>query len=245
MSKLDHDARRILELTRQARTPTDADKARVERLLAGALVLGSTTAHAAGGSATSKMVGTAFATKWLAVIALAVSGAAAYAGWHAWGASRATAAHATVTAATPAPTAVTAATPANDAPVDGVTSAPTAVTSATAANDVPDVVESPTRAVVTAARAGVRATLPEELDLLHAAQAKWRAGNAGAALALLGEHRQRYPRSELAPERDALTVLSLCATGRAAEAHKIAARFLRNARHSPLRASVEESCGGK
>jgi hypothetical protein len=96
-----------------------------------------------------------------------------------------------------------------------------------------------------ASQHALRGTLPEELDLLHDAQSKWRAGNASAALALLAEHRARFPHSDLAPERDALTVLSLCATSHTAEARRLAQRFLKHARSSPLRTAVEESCGGE
>jgi hypothetical protein len=51
MTELDADAERLLALTRQAHTPSAADKARVDRLLGGALLLGATSAHAASGSA--------------------------------------------------------------------------------------------------------------------------------------------------------------------------------------------------
>ena len=88
-------------------------------------------------------------------------------------------------------------------------------------------------------------TLSEELDLLHDAQSKWRAGNALAALSLLSEHKKRFPRSQLGSERDALTILSLCATNRTDEARRLAQRFLQTAQRSPLRTSVEESCGGR
>jgi hypothetical protein len=234
MMELDHDARRLLELTRQSRTPTATDKARVERLLGGALLLGGASAHAASGGAASKMFGTALATKWAGIALLAVASGAGYFGWHAWRASHDAArpSSAMVAAVVPVETALAGArVPAAPAP---------------AAEEVAD---TPSRAVAPPATptrsTGVHGTLPEELDLLHEAQAKWRAGNASSALGLLSEHRQRFPRSQLGPERDALTVLSLCATSRTAEAKKLARRFLQTAKHSPLRASVEESCGGK
>ena len=44
--------------------------------------------------------------------------------------------------------------------------------------------------------------------------------------------------------RDALAVLSLCATNRTAEARRLARHFLATAPRSPLKRSVEESCGG-
>jgi hypothetical protein len=59
------------------------------------------------------------------------------------------------------------------------------------------------------------------------------------------QHRKRYPHSQLASERDALTVLSLCAINRTIEARAIARRFLRTAQRSPFKTSVEESCAGR
>jgi hypothetical protein len=98
-----------------------------------------------------------------------------------------------------------------------------------------------------AARVGVHAkpveaSLPAELDLLHDAQSQWRVGNAAGALALLETHRKRFPHSQLAAERDALTVLSLCRTNRTSEARAVAKRFLQTTPRSPLRTTVEESC---
>jgi hypothetical protein len=237
MTELDQDARRVLELTRQARTPTDDDKARVERLLGSALLLGATSAHAAGGGAASKVVGTTLAAKWAGVALLAVAGGAGYAGWRTWQVPQeSTAAAITATAPERPSEPVRAA----DVPVPAAEPVtPDESPDKEAARSVARPTASPARA------SAARGTLPEELDLLHDAQAKWRAGNASAALGLLSEHRRRFPRSMLGPERDALTVLSLCATNRTAQAKQLAHRFLQTAQHSPLRTSVEESCGGK
>jgi hypothetical protein len=245
VTDLDRDARHILELTRRARTPTAHDKARLQRRLAGALLFGATSAQA-GNAATSKVVAGTLSAKWGAIALLAVAGGAAYAGLralHGDATGAATAAHIaaagpSVASAAEAPSPTATEAPASvvaDAPANAPTKAPSI-----AASDGP--VQDGARS---APKRTARATLPEELDLLHDAQAKWRAGNATAALALLAEHRSRFPHSELAPERDALTVLSLCATNRTAEAKRLAQRFLKHAKNSPLRSAVEESCGGK
>jgi hypothetical protein len=231
MMELDREARRLLEITREARTPSARDKARVDRLLGAALALGSATAHAASGGAATKMVGTAAAIKWTGIALLAIGGAG-YVGWRATH-------H--VTPPTPA-AAVAPDTAAPEAPAPGLPGGAAAESEAAA----PPQTEPREERAPRAPRAKVsETTLPEELDLLHDAQSKWRAGSAAAALSLLSEHRKRFPRSQLAPERDALTVLSLCATNRAAEARKLARRFLQTAQRSPLRTSVEESCGGR
>jgi hypothetical protein len=234
MMDLDPEARRILELTRDARTPSVRDKARVDRLLGAALALGSATSHAASGGAATKVVGTATAIKWAGIALLAIGGTG-YVGWR-------------VSHRAPPPSPVVAVEPAAAA-----SEAPAPIGTGVAAAEPAAPAESreesgSLRAGTTPRSSRAKAsegTLPEELDLLHDAQSKWRAGNAAAALSLLSEHRKRFPRSQLASERDALTVLCLCATNRAAEARKLARRFLQAAQRSPLRTSVEESCGGR
>jgi hypothetical protein len=73
----------------------------------------------------------------------------------------------------------------------------------------------------------------------------WRAREAAGALALLNEHRARFPHSTLQLERDALQVLTLCELGKTADAARLARSVLAAAPHSPLRASLEESCALK
>jgi len=230
--ELDREAKRILELTRQARMPSADDKERVARRLGGALALGAMTAHA-GTSMTTKSVGTALVSKWAVVAMVAAAGGAGYLGLRTRPAQPQVR---TSIAASPA------GLPAHEQEALGPTLAEPLVTP-------PEVsalerAEEP-RHPAAAKSAAPHATLSEELDLLHEAQAKWRSGNASAALALVAEHRSRFPHSALGPERDALAVLSLCATNRATEAKRLARHFLATTPHSPLKTSVEESCGGK
>jgi hypothetical protein len=237
MMDLDPEARRLLDLTRESRSPTLEDKARIERLLGAALMLGGTTAHAATGGAATKAFGTTLATKWVGVALVAMASGAGYVGWRASHPSR-NAAPVAVTTPAPVPP------PAEEAAIANAAAAPVSAPEPVAENDADESHAAKQFAPRTHGRA-TSGTLPEELDLLHEAQSKWRSGNASAALSLLEQHRKRYPRSQLAPERDALTILSLCATNREAAARKLGHRFLQNASHSPLRTSVEESCGGK
>jgi hypothetical protein len=225
MTDWDPETSRLLASARLARTPGARDKARVERKLAAALALGAaSTAHAGSAAATTK----ALAFKWAAGAAvIAAVGAAGY-----WGSSvpgqRPHDAAAT-TAVAAMPTAIpseAASVPAAPVPVEA------------SSNDARG--ESHPRAS-NVARAS---TLSEELDLLHDAQARWRQGDATRALALLEKHRALFPKSQLVPERNALTVLSLCALHRTADARRVAQRFLKSAARSPLRTSVEESCAG-
>jgi hypothetical protein len=86
--------------------------------------------------------------------------------------------------------------------------------------------------------------LAEETRLLRDADAATRAGDAPRALALLAEHARRFPRGVLGEERDAETVLALCAAGRTSEARAAAQRFLAARPGSPLAGRVRSSCGG-
>ncbi|HEY3595325.1 MAG TPA: hypothetical protein VGL13_15670, partial [Polyangiaceae bacterium] len=224
------EARRLLELTRAARTPSDGDRARVERRIAAALPLVSPSSPRSGWAAVkAKLVAAPLAK--LAIGSLGIAAIASIAYWRRPARPSNEAAPAVV--ATEAPAVVETAAPIVDPPtvVPAAVPEPMFIAPATPV--------APHRAHAKPTASG---TLPEEIDLLHDAQAKWRAGDAPGALALLSLHRERYPHSELAPERDALRVLSLCATGNVIEARRVAKHFLERSPRSPLRASIEESC---
>jgi hypothetical protein len=84
--------------------------------------------------------------------------------------------------------------------------------------------------------------LAEEARLLREAETARRGGDIAAATARLDEHRRRFPRGELATERDAARVLVLCDAGRAADARRLAVRFLRRHPRSPLADRVRSAC---
>jgi hypothetical protein len=234
---LDPQARRLLELTRQAHTPRPRDKARMDQLLGPTLALGPSSVRAAPRVAARNWLGTTSAAKWSSIALLAMAGGAAYFAWRAPHVAQ---------APLPPPPPLAAAAPslAAAAGVDPEANAAAIAepNEATADEHAPSTIRTRTTARVAAHPKLVEATLPAELDLLHDAQSQWRAGNAAGALSLLEKHRKRFPRSQLAAERDALTVLSLCRTNRTAEARAVAKRFLQTTPRSPLRTSVEESC---
>jgi hypothetical protein len=265
MMDLDPRARRILELTREARTPSALDKARVERLVAvGIGLAAASTAHAASGTTVSKATGALVSLKWAAGVALfAAAGAVGYAEWRASMPSHVVAGPSVSTTARVAAVPDQARNASSPDRRGASTVSPAPVVSESPSESLGTAASAKDKAKVEA-RARVRAaaehpegwserarapsaenTLSDELDLLHDAQFKWRSGDAAGALSLLALHRKRFPRSELGPEREALTVLALCATGRTDDARQLAARFLRSAKRSPLRTSVEESCGGR
>jgi hypothetical protein len=63
-------------------------------------------------------------------------------------------------------------------------------------------------------------------------------------LALLDDHRARFPGSALSPERDAERIFALCAAGRTSAARSAAASFLASHPSGPLASRVRSSCGG-
>jgi hypothetical protein len=229
--ELDPEARRLLDLTREARTPNAEDKRRVERSLSRSLGLAAfSLATGASSAATAKSAPAALALKWtvsLAVPALVVASAATYFhGRTPEGSAPRVVEPAVVIAPSMAPAAPEA-SPRGATETEALTRAPA---------DPP-----PTPRAAPATQPKKSETLEAELDLLHDAQVK-RSSDPEGALALLATHRKRYPKSVLGLEREALRVLCLCAAGRTAEAKEVARRSFKNAPRSPLKASVEESC---
>jgi hypothetical protein len=85
--------------------------------------------------------------------------------------------------------------------------------------------------------------LMAELTLLRQAQRALREGDARRALDLAARHAALYPRSQMTLERGALRVFAFCALGRKAEARALARELIAAAPSSPMRKSLEESCG--
>ncbi len=108
------------------------------------------------------------------------------------------------------------------------------------ADAAPQIVSS--RAVRPKPKMRDAAQLAEEARLLRDAETARRGGDVGLATQRLDEHRRRFPRGALATEREAARILVLCDAGRAAEAKKLAARFLRRYPRSPLADRVRSAC---
>jgi hypothetical protein len=250
---LDPESRRILEIARAARTPSAQDKARVGRRFALALGLSAgaasaaSPAQAAAGVSMAESTAKVLALKWWAGGAVVLAAALA-----SYAALPPAAPH--VPAAAPQASAASAAAPAQRAASAPPAAAPGAAAPAIELADGPAAL--PAAEPVVAARAqqptarrrtaaATKPTLAAELELLHRAQAAWRAREAERALSLVNQHRARYPRSRLRHERDALQVLSLCELGRRSQATRAARALLARDPRSPLRAAIERSCGLK
>lgn len=81
--------------------------------------------------------------------------------------------------------------------------------------------------------------LAEEVALLTRAEKEFHAGNFKLALAATDEHRQKFPKGVLAPERVNLRVQLLCSMGRNDDAHSEATRL---ERLSPGHVKLADAC---
>lgn len=199
--------RRVIELSRAARTPGEADKRRVRAALAlslGAVAGGATGAAVASTATAAKGTATLLGARVIAAVLLAAS---AGTGAYVW---------------------------LRKAPAPVVETAPVQPAAA------PAPVVEPIQPTLPAAP--VEDPLLAEVSLLQRAQRALRAGQPKEAMELAARHATLYPTSQMALERDALRVFSLCALGRKAEARTLARALLAQAPTSPLRASLEESC---
>jgi hypothetical protein len=80
-----------------------------------------------------------------------------------------------------------------------------------------------------------------ELELLQRAHAAFTRRDFSLALTLVAERTRRFPRGQLAEQREALRVRSLAGSGHADEAHRAAAAFAVRFPRSVLLSRVEGS----
>jgi len=127
---------------------------------------------------------------------------------------------------------------------------PVAPPSARAANVARTLPEAP--AVPAASDVPVKPTRPRrfvarvdpfaaELDLLQRAHGAYTRRDFSTALALVTEHAHRFPRGNLAEQREALRVRSLAGVGRRDDAHRAAAGFAHRFPRSVLLPQIEGS----
>lgn len=95
-------------------------------------------------------------------------------------------------------------------------------------------------------RVSAQESLRAELALLNRSYALIDAGKPARALALLGEHRQKYPNPVLAEEAQAAWAIAECrVAGNRDGGRARAEAFLARAKHSPLAERVRRACGRK
>lgn len=233
--ELNPETRRLVELARRARTPGEDAKLRIAERLAVPLAAGlaattaTATAKATSAAAAAKAGSFSLGAKVAALVALGAVGAAVVV---------------SQAVSPPNPQPVPAQVAAPSTPVAPSASAPARPPEPLALEPpAPAAPRKPNQPPSTTS-SGPGAALAAEAALLHQAQAAWRAGQSSQALALANQHAQRFPRSQLANERDVLRVLSMCKLGQARNAKQVAARLLKNAKGSPWYQSVAESCAG-
>ncbi len=90
---------------------------------------------------------------------------------------------------------------------------------------------------------GGMASLAEQQALLDVARSAFAQSDYAATLATLATHFQRYPKSVLGEEREALDIKALAAAGRTDEAKARATRFKAQFPQSLLLPSVQDSVG--
>jgi hypothetical protein len=86
-------------------------------------------------------------------------------------------------------------------------------------------------------------SLAEEVAILSRASSELRAGRPAAALKALDEHQRSFPSGVLSQERTAARIQALCALGRTKEARSALERLARTAPNSPHEARARKACG--
>jgi hypothetical protein len=214
------DADKLVQATRAALRPTEADR---ERVFAALLPHIGTGLAADGMSGTAQASGAAKASLFkisAALVGLGVAGGGVF--------------YALRPEAPPAPVAVSA--PAKPAPVV----APPADPAPETAPVVPQVEPAQKRSPSASRSAD---NLAAEVAILSRASAELRAGRPAAALKALEEHQREFPGGVLAQERLAARIQALCALGRTKEAQSELARLSRTSPGSPHVARARKACG--
>lgn len=229
MSERRPHGRELLEAARLERTPSARDRDRVfQALLASAAAATVTTAAASTAAAPTLLakLGGGTAKWWL------VGGLCSALAGGSYLATRPAPVPPSVVV--PRPPQVQVAPSPNAAPLPVVEPAPAAVLDApepaTVARSAPLKRDAPA------------SNLELELAELHAAHAAYRGGHPEQALALVSQHRTRFPRSQLGVERSTLEVLSLCRLGRQSQAQALADKLRASARGAAALSGLEGSC---
>ncbi len=105
--------------------------------------------------------------------------------------------------------------------------------------DAPPAVEPPSPNLGPTRAPAANTTLAEEGRLLSNAHRLVQAGRGSEALQVLGNLKQRYPRSVLSQEREVLTIEAVAATGDQAAARALTQKFLARHPQSPHTSRLE------
>ncbi len=240
MVELYPEARKVLDIARDARTPSRADRERVFASLMASVALGGAATPSAAAAKTGllgKLAGQSalWVKAAVSVALISTAGVSAYAYVRSHGPPAPTgvplAAHDTAPLARPVALPAPAPPASAEEPLPSASEAAPSVASA-----LPNLAPTPARQTVDARSA--------ELSLLRRAHEARRAGQPERALELARELAQKYPHSQMWAERETLRVLALCDLDRVEAARRSAAQ-LQYLWSSPLRATLNASCVGK
>lgn len=275
MSELRPSSRALLQRARASFSPSEDDRARMDRALsvelgialgassvAPAAIPGASAGGASAGGAAAAGSGTGAAgvgttigvAKWAGAIALtcAVGAAGAVSIGSRSHESVSTVTATTATAITASPSAHAPPIEVAPPPVQEAAPIETAAPSEPAPAARPSPHVGPRRVAVAPPSPPPRAAEPstpnavaEETRMLREANVALQAGDASRALGLLDTHGRSFPNGVLSEERSAQRVFVLCKLGRVAEARAEAARFAKASPDSPLAPRVRASCAGE
>lgn len=225
MAELGPDALALVRAGRGALKPSVADRERIARALEARLSPSATASS--GGSTVAAPAAHGVRAKLFAVVGTGAIVGAALVAWSV-GTRRPDATPPAATA--PVVSAQAPVAPPKIEPSPAVTAAPSPPVGA---------LPMEPRAVTTRRASG---RLAEEVAILSRAEKELHAGRPSSALAVLEEHRQKFPNGELAQERIAARVHALCALGRVADAEAALARLRRVSPGSPQEGRAREAC---
>jgi len=237
MKDMSPELRRLVDDARAADDPTAADRDRVRAALVAVLAAGGGAAATATGGGKLGLMGR------LGLVTLIGALLAGGVWWFVSSSSGGEDRVAAVPTSDPAPVSDPVPDPVPDPVLDPVPD-PAPVSDPDPGAQPPDAAPHVTSTPARRAKPKPRdaAQLAEEARLLREAETARRGGDIALASERLAEHRRRFPRGALTTEREAARILVLCDAGRAGEAKKLAARFLRRYPRSPLADRVRSAC---
>ena len=241
MSELDRQSRAVLDSLMSGERLSDAERGRLRagfasRVGAGVFAGSLTTAAAsvaASGGGSAAVVTTGIGIKKL-ILVLALVGAVGGGTTYAIHTSHKNA------PVVPATEAVVQARP-PDSPMPIAVAPPTATEEVQAPISIKAKIFTPkTAAAPPSAPSG--GAIEDEIELMARAQNALRTGDSRGALTFLDQHAARFPKGQMAEEREAFRIFALCAIDKDGARAK-ATRFLRAHPNSPVLGRIRKECG--
>lgn len=216
MADLKPEAQKLVQASREAFRPTEADRERVLQALLPRLGGAEAASVTADGALKATLLKVS-----AAVVGLGLAGGGLY------------------LALRPEPAPVGTPVVATAKPL----AAPAAPAPEVIENTAPAPAQAEPAAKRTPAPSRSADSLAQEVAILSRASSELRAGRPAAALKALDEHQRSFPSGVLTQERTAARIQALCALGRTKEARSALERLARTAPNSPHEARARKACG--